>query len=518
MGIMLTNNSRIALAQLPQLPLNDFVATIDTTLHGGDGQARVCAYFAHPLPDNSCELYCLLAHDEQHSVEVLRSEPVTDEFPSLAAKYPQIQLFEREIVEQTALVPVGHPWLKSVRFAPGLGNNQSDTTQSRPAIGDFTPYRVEGDEIHEVGVGPVHAGVIEPGHFRFQCHGEEVKHLEISLGYQHRGVEQMLQGLPSRRHLLLAETIAGDTTIGHGSAFCQLCETLSDVKVSLRAQQLRAMALELERLANHVGDVGALSGDTGFLTTASYCGSIRGNILNLSADICGNRFGRGLLRVGGVNFDLDAELRAMLLNKLDAIEKETNGAIALFYDAPSVLARMEGVGTVTNATAMEIGLVGPAARASGVQRDVRSDYPSAADADFAGAAVEYRGDVQARALVRRCEIAASFARVRHWLNHLDDPSLDDGGLNGDESVISTALLVSESLAAEHLAFSLVEGWRGEVTHVAITDAAGGFARYKVVDPSFHNWKGLELALRNQQISDFPLCNKSFNLSYCGFDL
>ena len=164
-----------------------------------------------------------------------------------------------------------------------------------------------GEEVHEVAVGPVHAGVIEPGHFRFQCHGETVFHLEISLGYQHRGVERALVGGPNPRTIHYIETLAGDTSIAHAIAYCRAVESLSDTRVPPRAQVIRGIALELERVANHIGDLGALAGDVGFLPTMSYCGRIRGDVLNMTAMLCGNRFGRGLVRPGGVAFDLDDE-------------------------------------------------------------------------------------------------------------------------------------------------------------------------------------------------------------------
>ena len=179
-------------------------------------------------------------------------------------------------------------------------------------------YQVEGDEVHEVAVGPVHAGIIEPGHFRFQCHGEEVFNLEISLGFQHRGIEQTLIGGPYPQTMYQIETIAGDTSIGHGQAYCMLIEALAGGRVPPHAEVVRGIALELERLANHTGDLGAIAGDVGYLPTASFCGRIRGDFLNMSAVICGSRFGRGAVRPGGVGFACGKSQADELLNRLEA--------------------------------------------------------------------------------------------------------------------------------------------------------------------------------------------------------
>jgi Ni,Fe-hydrogenase III large subunit len=300
------------------------------------------------------------------------------------------------------------------------------------------------------------------------------------------------------------ETLAGDTTVGHATAYCLAVEALSGLSVSLRAEAIRAVAAELERIANHTGDLGALAGDVGFLPTMSYCGRIRGDVLNMTAVLCGNRFGRGLVRSGGVAWDLDGELIETLLNRLDAVEKDVTGAVELMFDTPSVLARFEGTGTVSEELARETGLVGVAARASGLDGDVRRDFPYGlyrlTRPEIAAGST---GDCFARAHVRWLEIKASLAFIRRQLQELP---------NGPVACATAPA------KGEMIAVSLVEGWRGEICHVTATDAAGRFQFYKVVDPSFHNWFGLSLALRNQQISDFPLCNKSFNLSYCGHDL
>jgi Ni,Fe-hydrogenase III large subunit len=365
-------------------------------------------------------------------------------------------------------------------------------------------YRVEGQDIHEVAVGPVHAGIIEPGHFRFQCHGEQVLHLEISLGYQHRGAERTVVGGPDARTIHTIQTVAGDTSVGHATAYCQAMEALAGCRVPIRAELLRGVALELERLANHTGDLGALAADVGFLPTAAYCGRIRGDFLNLTALVCGNRFGRGLVRPGGVGFDLDARRRQDCLDRLESAYRDVANAVDLLWNSTSVQARFEGTGAVSQDVCVALGMVGPAARACGLECDVRHDHPSGIYR-FAHVPVSTwtTGDVFARAYVRWLEMQRSVAFVREQLRAFPDgPICEPPG----------------ALKPDHVVVTLVEGWRGEICHVALTDAHGRFARYKIVDPSFHNWSGLTLALRDQQISDFPLCNKSFNLSYCGHDL
>ena len=358
--------------------------------------------------------------------------------------------------------------------------------------------------MHEVAVGPVHAGIIEPGHFRFQCHGEVVHHLEIVLGYQHRGLERALLGGPHRATLPQVEELSGDSSVAHCLAYCQALEALSGCALPPRAQALRALALELERLAAHTGDLGALAGDVAFLPTAAYCGRLRGVFLNLTAELCGNRFGRAYVRPGGVARDLAEDGVSRMLHALERAEGDLRSAVGLFFSAGSVLARTEQVGVVSRDTAIELGLVGVAARASGVPIDTRHDHPTGmyrmAQVPVATA---MGGDVHARATVRWLEIQRSLELVRALLRELPARAVltEPGELRPGAAVVS-----------------LVEGWRGEVAHVVLTDEKGRFRRYKVVDPSFHNWPGLEVAVRGEQISDFPLCNKSFNLSYSGHDL
>ena len=483
--IFIRNGGSIPLRDIPVFPAAEFrKAVLESVARGG----RVVSFFGVP-EDGAVRLLAVMATTSGTLAAV--STTVSDSYPALTPDCPQVHLFEREIHEQTGVVPQGHPWLKPVRRRDG-------------EVGIPDMYRVAGSEVHEVAVGPIHAGVIEPGHFRFQCHGERVMHLEICLGYQHRGVERALIGGPDKRTIHAMETLAGDTTIGHATAYAMTIEALAGVEPSVHADTLRAVALELERMANHVGDLGALAGDVGYLPTSSYCGRLRGDILNLTAVICGNRFGRGVVRPGGVGCDVDAARGKQMAERLVEIFRDVESAVNLLWESPSVMERFEGTGTVSPQTCRELGLVGPVARACGVEQDVRLDDPFGL---FRFAQIPIAtwptGDVLARAQVRWLEVQRSAAFVLDLLRAFPE---------------GAACIPCGALVGESLAVSLVEGWRGEICHVAITDERQRLRAYKVVDPSFHNWMGLAMALREEQISDFPVCNKSFNLSYCGHDL
>ncbi|MBI5770247.1 MAG: NADH-quinone oxidoreductase subunit C [Verrucomicrobia bacterium] len=495
---LLANATSLPWAALPEWPAAEFVRATAAELDRG---ARLCAWFGVP-GDAGTHLVAIIAFDADNTLAAARSAPFAGHYPSLTATHPQAHLFEREVWEQHGLVPDGHPWLKPVR--------RTDAAGTAPANGEF--FRVDGREIHEVAVGPVHAGIIEPGHFRFQCAGEEVLHLEIALGYQHRGAETGLAGGPHRATLSQIETVAGDTTIGHATAYASVLEALAGTEAPLRAQWLRALALELERLANHTGDLGALANDVAFLPTSAACGKIRGDFLNLTALLCGNRFGRGLVRPGGCHHDLEPARATTMLERLRVAVADTEQAAGWLWDAASVRARFENTGPVFAPQATALGLVGPPARACGLVRDVRYDHPAGwYRLAQAPVAVWPGGDVYARARVRWLELQRS---GQFLLEQLATPP--DGPIF--EALPAPACPEPVSRAPDTLAVALVEGWRGEICHVALTDSAGKFRRYKITDPSFHNWTGLALALRGQAISDFPLCNKSFNLSYCGHDL
>jgi len=503
-GLRLHNEQAIALNDIPQFDYVQFSEALTSLL--AEGQ-RLCAYFGDRISAHCVNVYAICADDRQGVLNVIRGAVVGPMLPSLTTRFPQVHLFEREIYEQTGLLPDGHPWLKPVRFPTRQPSNAAEPA----GIGIMDYFRVAGDEVHEVAVGPVHAGIIEPGHFRFQCHGETVYHLEISLGYQHRGIEAALIGGPYQNTVHLMETIAGDTTVGHKTAYCQILESLGGIKVPPVAAIARAVALELERCANHTGDLGALAGDIGYLPTMSYCGRIRGDFLNMTALICGNRFGRNLVIPGGVGYKIDASRSAELLHRIEAGHDDFVSATGLLWEDAAVLARFEKSGALTRETAEQIGLVGPAARACGCSRDIRQDHAYGYFRFTHIPVSSYdTGDVFARAYVRWQEVQSSIEFIRPLVARLS--GVDRPGRIYPNST------AGQELKPNALAVSLVEGWRGEICHVAVTDAAGRFKKYKIIDPSFHNWFGLALALRDQQISDFPLCNKSFNLSYSGFDL
>jgi Ni,Fe-hydrogenase III large subunit len=358
--------------------------------------------------------------------------------------------------------------------------------------------------VHEVAVGPVHAGVIEPGHFRFQAHGEEVLALEIMLGYQHRGVERLLETSDRHRATLVAESIAGDTVIGHASAACGAIEALARSRKTPRGQAIRGIALEVERLANHIGDLGALAGDVAFHPASAYLARLRGECLNLLMTVSGNRYGRGLIRPGGVAFDIPDAMASEIAARVSQLREELAPVLTLLFDASSVQSRFEAVGIVTREQVLANGYVGLVARSCEVPRDVRHDFAYGVYR-FAQIPVAqtWAGDVQARALVRRLEIQRSIEFVTEQVSALPRGAVrvDCGPLQPSELVVA-----------------LEEGWRGEIAHVVMTDADGRVRRHKVVDPSFHNWPALAGAMSGNLISDFPLCNKSFNLSYAGHDL
>lgn len=499
--LKIKNGVAVKRSAIPCVPFNRFAEILADFI---SNSGYVVQFFAHVEQGRNR----LLAVVRNSDLYVLSTE-VGEEFRSLTLSCSEkFHMFEREIAEQYGIIPLNHPWLKMVRYHANYRNVPdafgNDYKEEIP--GKYPYFQVEGDAIHEVGVGPVHAGIIEPGHFRFQCAGEEVFSLEIQLGYQHRGVERLLTGVPLKRLPVICEGIAGDTSIGHNLCCCQALESLAGLSVDPGAEIVRSIALELERIANHIGDLGALSGDVAFNPPAAYFGRIRGEFLNLLQVLCGNRFGKSLVLPGGVSQIMAAEQAKIIEDKLKELEPEIRHVCDLLFTAHTVQARFEHTGTVSRQMAEDLGLVGYCGRASGIDYDARVTFPTEAYAPLPANRNEMvNGDVYSRAMVRKEEIVHSMHLIRTLLTRTGEPS-------------SKTVMPDISLEPDGFVATINEGWRGEVSHCLLTDGQGKIVRYKVKDPSFHNWTGLAMALRNQEISDFPLCNKSFNLSYCGFDL
>jgi Ni,Fe-hydrogenase III large subunit len=430
------------------------------------------------------------------TLRVLRTTvPREPGFRSLARELPMLHVFEREIFEQLGVRPLGHPWLKPVRYPAG----------GPRALAEYPFYSVEGKVVHEVAVGPIHAGVIEPGHFRFMCLGEVVHHLEIQLGYQHRGAEPMLLARDPRRLAPLVETLAGDSSVAHAWAWAAALEALAGQEPEEGRDASRALGLELERIGMHLAGLAGLATDIAFLQGSATYGRLRTTAINTSMRLCGSRFGRGWVRAGATPAGWDAERAGIVREALDLISRDVALINERFLASASVQHRLRGVGVLNAGQAIELGLVGQAARASGVRVDGRQELPGGPYARLPlRPVVETTGDCWARALVRIREIDES---VR-WLRTLLEA----------HPVVAPPPQPVGALQPEALAVAIGEGWRGEVVHCLETDASGRLVGYRAQDPSLRNWMGLALAVRENEISDFPICNKSFDLSYCGHDL
>jgi Ni,Fe-hydrogenase III large subunit len=422
------------------------------------------------------------------------SAPASSGYRELTSALPAFHCFERELAEQTGLHVADHPWLKPIRYQ---GRDQS-------AMNAHPFYAIAGKEVHEVAVGPIHAGVIEPGSFRFSCFGEQVHHLEVQLGYQHRGVEhRLLDGEPSNLAPLV-ETIAGDTSVGHTWAYCAAIESLADCQLSLDVDMGRAVALELERVAMHLAGLAGLSADIGLLQGATTYGRLRTTAINTTMRLCGSRFGRGALRPGGVRLRLSRELARETAASIRLIQHDLQTINELFLSARTVQHRLRGVAALTMVQATELGVVGLAARASGLPIDMRDVTRTGAYEELRiQPVVQADGDCWSRARVRIEELDASLRWIAVALEHCADLH---------------TLRAIRGLAPNQLTIAVVEGFRGEVVHCLETGTKGELRHYKVQDPSFRNWMGLALAMRGNEISDFPICNKSFDLSYAGNDL
>jgi Ni,Fe-hydrogenase III large subunit/Ni,Fe-hydrogenase III component G len=432
-------------------------------------------------------------------------------FPTITKKYVSAWRFERQIRSLLGLIPVGHPdprpwilhedwpadvWPLRKSFAP-------DTRVARVA-GEYRWIRAEGEGVYEIPVGPVHAGIIEPGHFRFQAVGEEILNLEARLGYVHKGIEKRFEALSWEEGARLAGRISGDTTVAHALGYCRAVEAVSGVTPPERALWLRALMLERERIANHLGDIAAICNDVAFAFLFFQFSILKEHIVRSNYRLFGHRFMMDRIVPGGVTIDLDAAGREEMLRELDRFSGEFERLVVCYDENPSLEDRVKETGVLTLAQAKDLGLVGIVARASGVALDsrIQSPFPPY-DRLLPNIAVHQAGDVNARVWVRIDEVREAMRLMRQILENL--PA---GGVRGHFT----------RPEPDRCGFSMVEGWRGEIACWVQSGAKGEINRCMVRDPSSVTWLGLEQCVHGNIVPDFPVCNKSFNQSYSGNDL
>jgi Ni,Fe-hydrogenase III large subunit/Ni,Fe-hydrogenase III component G len=476
-----------------------------------DFEAELLLMVANDRPDKRAfEINYLFANTRENwflhvTKEVSREDPA---IVSMATLYFPASRFEREIRDLFGIEAIGHPDPRPlVRHAFWPKDYFPLRKDAVPPHfeDDGTPFPfkpVGGEGVYEIPVGPVHAGIIEPGHFRFSVIGETVIDLKIRLYFTHKGTEKLFEGRLPADGVELAERISGDTTIGHSLAYCQALESLSGTEVPGRARYLRVVLLEMERLYNHIADFGGIANDTGFAIANAHCLRLRERLLRLNKRLTGNRLLRGGVVPGGVRFDLPDGLD--LSAELYSILADFNEIVDISLKNTMLTDRLEGTGSLTRQTAVDHGALGYVARASGVDIDARRDHPFAAygELDFKVPVYE-SGDVYARTMMRVDEAAQSVSLIRQASKRLAPGPL--------------AAPLGQ-LPPFEPAFGIVEGWRGAIIHWVMVDHNGEIYRVKIKDPSFVNWPALSFAMLKNIVPDFPLCNKSFGLSYSGNDL
>jgi Ni,Fe-hydrogenase III large subunit len=458
----------------------------------------------------SFEIHYLFAHPKEDwfldaAVPISAEHAAVESLGTLC--YPASR-FEREIFDLFGIVATGHPdprplvrhgfWPKDYFPLRKDARPREFTDDGRP----FPFQAVGGEGVYEIPVGPVHAGIIEPGHFRFSVVGETIIDMKARFYFTHKGTEKLFEGQAPLEAVKLAERVSGDSTVAHGLAFCQAIESLSQVTVPPRARYLRVVLLELERLYNHIADFGMIANDTGFAFAHAHCFRVRERLLRLNKRVSGSRLLRDSLIPGGVREGLRCDRD--LASEVESVLKDFEEIVEITLGNPMVTDRLEGTGQLLTRVARDQGVLGFVARASGIDVDARRDHPFAAYGELEfSVPVLQSGDVKARTLVRVAETRESVRLIRQAMDRL--PS-------GPAAVALSALPPFEP------AFSVVEGWRGCIVHWVMADATGNLFRTKIMDPSFLNWPSLSHALLKNIVPDFPLCNKSYNQSYSGNDL
>jgi len=462
--------------------------------------------------DGVFQLYYVFALPAAHGFVILRVpvSPEAPEFTSLTTAIPAVNWQEREVQDLFGLKLIGHPNPRRCALHddwPEVYPLRKDfdlKTVLPPFQGERHKFRkVEGEGVFQVPVGPVHAGIIEPGHFLFSVAGEPVLYLQLRLAYVHKGTEKLFESLPIPHCIRLAESISGDSGFAHATAFCHAVERAAGVEVPLRARVIRSMCLELERLYNHIADIGAICTDVAFVTANMHAMRLKERILRVNEHLTGNRLLRGMACLGGVRFDWDTSQVQALAELVTWLHSEFDSLVQLVENSSSTRDRLETTGTLKPEVAHDLGVVGIAGRASGFDHDLRRDFPHAAYEQVKIKVPVYQvGDVKHRLQVRVDEVRESFSLIEQFT-----AKLPAGPLRVE---------VGE-LPPDRIALGYVEGWRGEIFHWIRTAPGNRLARCKVKDPSLQNWPALSEAILGNIIPDFPVVNKSFNLSYSGTD-
>ncbi|WHZ12528.1 MAG: Hydrogenase-4 component G [Burkholderiaceae bacterium] len=436
----------------------------------------------------------------------------TRSFPDLADIFPSAGRMQRAMADLLGLHADGagdtRPWLDHGVWPPGPPPLQRDGGARSAAAGglpaDYSFVRVEGDGVHEVAVGPVHAGIIEPGHWRFSAVGEKVLRLEARLGYAHKGIERRFTELTPQDAYRLAGRVSGDTTVAYAWAYCMALESAWRCEIPDRAIWLRALMLERERVANHLGDLGALGNDAGLAFGLAQFSRLREDWLRLSKEAFAHRLMMDAVVPGGVARDLEPTMLDRLRRQCDVIEREVRALKVVYDEHAGLQDRFHTTGRATPELAAQLGLTGLAGRASGQSADLRCDHGwSPYDRLEVAMATHRDGDVAARVVVRFDETLESLRLIRHLCE-----GLPGGAIRAELRAPDAACIGA----------GWVEGWRGEVFVALEIGGDGRIVRCHCHDPSWQNWPVIEHAMMGNIVPDFPLINKSFNLSYSGHDL
>jgi len=469
----------------------------------------VMAMFAREI-DKGFRIYCAFLSKGRKkwffaTLDVKKEDP---QFDSIAKEIYSANLFEREMKEMFGIEPKGNPDRRRLHlhdevWPRGYYPLRKDFIPPADTgkLGEYEFVKVEGEGIYEVPVGPVHAGIIGPGHFRFSVAGEPIINLEIRLGFTHRGVEKLMEGKSPLEALKISECVAGDSSAAHALVFCLAIEKITKAKVPLKAQFIRAVFLELERMYSHAGDIGGIALDVGFSQAAALASIIKESIHQLNDKLSGSRFLRGAIVPGGISKDISGG-KKLIIDSLLSVMKDFRDLKKTLNSSISFLDRVDTTGMLTKKTADDFGVLGVIGRASGIDTDLRRDVSSIYEKLDFKSVVSQSGDVLGRLNVRFDEFEASVNIIQKCLDMM--PPYESVAMNIPY--------------CEGYALGCAEGWRGPVLYWLSIDKSGKIERCKIVDPSFRSWPGLSYAVLENIIPDFPVCNKSFDLSYAGGDL